>query len=320
MISRLTPPRILICGSLAYDIIAVFPDRFSRHLLPNQMERLSVSFTVSSMRREWGGCAGNIAYTLRRLGGEPVVMATLGAEDGRPYEVRLASQKIACDGIRFIEGAYTAQATIMTDMDDNQITAFHPGAMAESHRVSVEEVEDIALGLVAPDGREGMLQHARQFHALNIPFVFDPGQAMTLFSSEELLEMVELADVVALNDYEARLLSERTGLSQEEIARRVRALIITHGAEGSRIMTEEGTLSIPAVTPDAETDPTGCGDAYRAGLLYGIANEWDWRTTGRLAAILGAIKIAHHGPQNHPVTRDDVARRYQKAFGEALKF
>jgi adenosine kinase len=310
----------LICGSLAYDIIAVFPDRFARHLLPDQMQRLSVSFTVNSMRREWGGCAGNIAYTLKKLGGEPVVMATLGAEDGQPYEARLAKQRIACDGVRLIEGAYTAQATIMTDMDDNQITAFHPGAMAESHRVNVSDAKNIALGLVAPDGREGMLLHARQFHASNIPFVFDPGQAMTLFSSEELLEMVELADVVALNDYEARLLSERTGLSTEEIAQRVRALIITLGAEGSRITTEEGTLSIPAATPDAEVDPTGCGDAYRAGLLYGIARGWDWRTTGRLAAILGAIKIAHHGPQNHPVSRDDVARRYQKAFGEVLKF
>ncbi|MCL2308881.1 MAG: carbohydrate kinase family protein [Proteobacteria bacterium] len=316
----MTSPRVLICGSLAYDIIAVFPDRFSRHLLPDQMERLSVSFTVSSMRREWGGCAGNIAYTLKKLGGEPVVMATLGSEDGQPYKARLATQKIACDGVRLIEGAYTAQATIMTDMDDNQITAFHPGAMAESHCVKVGEVKDIALGLVAPDGREGMLQHARQFHALNIPFVFDPGQAMTLFSSEELLEMVELADVVALNDYEARLLSERTARTPEEIARRVRALIVTRGAEGSYIISEGNTLSIPAVAPDAEVDPTGCGDAYRAGLLYGIAHGWGWRTTGRLAAVLGAIKIAHHGPQNHPVTREDVARRYQEAFGEALKF
>jgi adenosine kinase len=192
--------------------------------------------------------------------------------------------------------------------------------MAESHRVNVSDAKNIALGHVAPDGREGMLQHARQFHAANIPFVFDPGQAMTLFSGEELLEMIKLADVVALNDYEARLLSDRVGLSQEEIAQCVRALIITQGAEGSRIMTEEGSLSIPAATPDAEVDPTGCGDAYRAGLLYGIARGWDWRTTGRLAAILGAIKIAHHGPQNHPVSRDDVAKRYQKAFGETLKF
>ncbi|MCL2872839.1 MAG: carbohydrate kinase family protein [Betaproteobacteria bacterium] len=313
-------PRVLICGSLAYDIIAVFPDRFSRHLLPDQMNRLSVSFTVNNMRREWGGCAGNIAYTLKKLGGSPVVMATLGAEDGRPYEVRLATQKIACDGVLLIDGAYTAQATIMTDMEDNQITAFHPGAMAESYRVNVGDVKDIALGLVAPDGREGMLQHARQFHAANIPFVFDPGQAMTLFSSEELLEMIALADIVALNNYEARLLSERTGLSTEAIAQQVRALIITHGAEGSCIMTEGETLTIPVVTPDAEIDPTGCGDAYRAGLLYGIAQGWDWLTTGRLAAILGAIKIAHPGPQNHRVSRSDVAKRYQKAFGKVLKF
>ncbi|MDR1529323.1 MAG: carbohydrate kinase family protein [Burkholderiales bacterium] len=310
--------RTLVCGSLAYDIITVFPDRFARHLLPNQMHRLSVSFNVSSLRREWGGCAGNIAYTLKKIGGEPVVMATLGAEDGKPYELRLANQKIACDGVKSIIGAYTAQATIMTDLDDNQITAFYPGAMNESHRLNVADVSNIALGIVSPDGKEGMLQHARQFHEKDIPFVLDPGQAMPLFSKEELLEMIELADVAALNDYELGLMSERTGLTVAEIANRVRALVITYGGSGSKILYKGKEIDIPVVKAKAEVDPTGCGDAYRAGLLYGIARGWDWRKTGRLAALLGSIKIASNGPQNHLLTRDALARDYREAFDENL--
>lgn len=311
-------PRILICGSLAYDIISVFPDHFAKHILPNHVHRLSVSFNVSSLRREWGGCAGNIAYTLKKIGGTPVVMATLGAEDGKAYQERLNDLAIAQDGVKLIPDAYTAQATIMSDLDDNQITSFFPGAMNESHQLNIADVSDIALGIVSPDGKNGMLQHARQFHQAGIPFVLDPGQAMPLFNKEELLEMVALADIAALNDYEAELLSQKTELSLKEIAQNLRALIITYGGRGSRIVLKEESITIPAVKPDAEIDPTGCGDAYRAGLLYGIAHEWDWRKTGQLAALLGSIKMASSGPQNHDINRDSIAQRYFDAFHEKL--
>jgi adenosine kinase len=301
-------PRTLICGSLAYDTIMVFPDRFARHILPDQVHVLSVSFQIGEMRREWGGCAGNIAYTLKGLGGEPVVMATLG-DDGAPYRERLASLGIAGDGVRTVAGTYTAQAFIITDLDDNQITAFHPGAMNSSHENRVGDVESIALGIVAPDGRDGMRAHVEQFAQLNIPFIFDPGQGLPLFSGPELLEMI---------DYEGRLLAERTGSSLAEIARRVEAVIETLGAEGSRIHTGGRTLAIPAVAPEALVDPTGCGDAYRAGLLYGIAHQWEWDRTGRLAALLGAQKIATRGGQNHRVDRDSVGALYHENFGAYL--
>jgi Sugar kinases, ribokinase family len=310
--------RTLICGSLAYDIISVFPDRFARHLLPDHMHRLSVSFNVSSLRREWGGCAGNIAYTLKKIGGTPVVMATLGGEDGKAYEERLQKLDIAQDGVKLIPGMYTAQATIMTDLDDNQITSFFPGAMNESHQLHVADVNDIALGIVSPDGKEGMLQHARQFHQAGIPFILDPGQAMPMFGKEELLEMVTFADVIALNDYEAELLCKKTELPQKEIAQKVRAMIITYGGRGSQIITAHESITIPAVKPDAETDPTGCGDAYRAGLLYGIAQNWPWRKTGQLAALLGSIKMASPGPQNHDIDREKLTQRYFDAFKEEL--
>ncbi|MEO6747964.1 MAG: carbohydrate kinase family protein, partial [Casimicrobiaceae bacterium] len=235
--------RTLICGSLAFDTIMVFPDRFGRHILPDQTHMLSVSFTVGDMRREWGGCAGNIAYNLRGLGGEPVVMATLG-KDGGDYRERLATLGIGIDGVRDIDDLYTAQAFIITDLDDNQITAFHPGAMARSHDNRVADVADIGIGIVAPDGREGMLAHAAGFAAANIPFIFDPGQAMTLFSGDELLRMVDAASVVTLNDYETRLLEDRTGLARADIAARVDAMIVTMGAEGSLIHAGSQTLRI----------------------------------------------------------------------------
>ena len=309
--------RTLICGSLAYDTIMVFPDRFARHILPEQTHVLSVSFQISEMRREWGGCSGNIAYNLKAMGGEPVVMATVGA-DGAAYGERLASLGIATDGLLTLPQMFTAQAFIISDLDDNQITAFHPGAMNASHENRVGDVADIALGIVAPDGREGMRMHVEQFANARIPFMFDPGQGMPLFSGPELVEMVDAASFVAVNDYEASLLSERTGLSLEAIARRVDALIVTLGAAGAEIHTEGTTLDIPAVTAEAVVDPTGCGDAFRAGLLYGIANGWDWQRSGRLAATLGALKIASRGGQNHPVTRDTVATRYHEAFGAHL--
>ena len=315
--SRALSSRTLICGSLALDTIMVFPDRFARHILPEQTHVLSVSFQIGEMRREWGGCAGNIAYNLKALGGEPVVMATLG-DDGEAYIERLRGQRIATDGVRIVRGTYTAQAFIITDLDDNQITAFHPGAMNESHRNRIADVGDIALGIVAPDGREGMREHLRDFAAAGIPVVFDPGQGMPLFSGDELIEMVECADYLAVNDYEARLLCERTGLALEAIAARVRALIVTLGGDGSRIYADGAVLEIPPVTPAAVIDPTGCGDAYRAGLLYGIAQGWDWERTGRLASLLGSLKIASRGGQNHAIDRELLAARYRERFGRTL--
>jgi adenosine kinase len=311
------PPRTLICGSLAYDTIMVFPDRFARHILPEQVHLLSVSFTVGEMRREWGGCAGNIAYNLRAIDGAPVVMATIG-DDGAPYRERLSALGVAADGVRTIPGTFTAQAFIITDLDDNQITAFHPGAMGQAHANRVDDVEHIALGIVAPDGREGMRTHVEQFAAAKIPFVFDPGQGMPLFSGPELIEMIDAATYVAVNDYEVRLLGERTGLALAEIAARVDALIVTRGGDGSEIHAGGSLVSVPAVRPESLVDPTGCGDAYRAGLLYGIAHGWDWEKTGRLAAILGAIKIASRGGQNHIVNRERIATLYYDHFAAHL--
>jgi adenosine kinase len=310
-------PRILICGSLAVDTIMVFPDRFARHILPGETHVLSVSFQIGEMRREWGGCAGNIAYNLKGLGGNPIVMATLG-DDGGTYLERFHTLDIAAEGVRMVPGTYTAQAFIITDLDDNQITAFHPGAMNESHRNRIGDVAEIALGIVAPDGREGMRSHLLQFAERGVPVIFDPGQGLPLFSGEELVEMIDCADFVAVNDYEARLLCEKTRLSIEAIAKRVDALIVTRGAEGSQIHTGRAVLDIPAVKPSAVVDPTGCGDAYRAGLLYGIANRWDWQRTGRLASLLGSLKIGSRGGQNHTLGRDAIASLYEDRFGEAL--
>ncbi|MEO8486332.1 MAG: carbohydrate kinase family protein [Betaproteobacteria bacterium] len=306
--------KTLICGSLAFDTIMVFPDRFARHILPEQAHVLSVSFTVGEMRREWGGCAGNIAYNLRGLGGEPVVMATIG-DDGLAYRDRLASLGIGVEGVRHVPGAFTAQAFIITDLDDNQITAFHPGAMTRSHENRVGDVDGVAWGIVAPDGRDGMLQHAAGFRDAGVPYVFDPGQGITLFDGDELLAMIEGASVVACNDYEGRLLCDRTGFALDAIANRVDALIITMGAEGSVIHTDGGTMLIPAANAGAIIDPTGCGDAYRAGLLYGLAHGWDWLPCGQLASTLGALKISSRGGQNHGVNRERVAALYSASYG-----
>ena len=306
--------RTLICGSLAFDTIMVFPDRFGRHILPEQTHMLSVAFQISDMRREWGGCAGNIAYNLRAIGGSPVVMGALG-HDGSAYRDRLSSLSIATDGLAVIDDAYTAQAFIITDLEDNQITAFHPGAMNSSHVNRVDDVLDIGLGIVAPDGKEGMQAHAAQFAASKIPFLFDPGQGLPLFSGPELAELIERATYLAVNDYEAKLLSERTGWSIAEIAERVDALVVTLGGEGSVIHAGDATYTIPPVRPEAIVDPTGCGDAYRAGLLYGIAQGWDWQATGNLASVMGALKIASRGGQNHPVSRERVAALHHEAFG-----
>jgi len=307
----------LLCGSLAYDTIMVFRDRFRNHILPDQIHILNVAFLVPDMRREFGGCAGNIAYNLQLLGGRPLIMATVG-DDYQPYAYRLERLKLSQAHIRQVPDTFTAQAFITTDLDDNQITAFHPGAMNLSHLNSVGDSRDVTLGIIAPDGRQGMLDHARQFAQAGIPFIFDPGQGMPMFSGEELLHFIRLADYVAVNDYEARLLQERTGTSIEELARMVRAFVVTQGGNGSFIHADGRLHRIPSARAQAVLDPTGCGDAYRAGLLYGIAEGWDWPTTGRLASLMGAVKIASRGGQNHQATKDELGARYREAFGASI--
>jgi adenosine kinase len=306
--------RTLICGSMAYDTIMVFRDRFKNHILPEKIHILNVAFLVPDMRREFGGCAGNIAYSLAMLEGQPVIMATVGG-DAQPYFERLAQLRLDCKHVRRVEETFTAQAFITTDLDDNQITAFHPGAMNFSHRNSVTDAADIALGIVAPDGRDGMLQHAREFAQAGIPFIFDPGQGLPMFNGEELMAFIDQAAYVTVNDYEGQLLQERTGQSLETLAKRVRALIVTRGAEGSTIFADGRQLEIPSVEPRALVDPTGCGDAYRAGLLYSIVRGMDWVTTGRLASLIGAVKIASRGGQNHRFDRAEIEVRYKEAFG-----
>jgi len=307
----------LICGSIAYDTIMVFRDHFKNHILPDQIHILNVAFLVPDMRREFGGCAGNIAYNLKLLGGNPLIMATVG-EDYQPYAYRLDRLKIPQQHVREVKDTYTAQAFITTDLDDNQITAFHPGAMNFSHLNRVADAADVRLGIIAPDGREGMLSHATEFVEAGVPFVFDPGQGLPMFSAEELLEFVRKASFVAVNDYEGRLLAERTGLSLEALATEVQALVVTRGGDGSVIYADGQRISIPSVKPERVLDPTGCGDAYRAGLLYGITQGYDWETTGRLASLLGAIKIASRGGQNHHFSRELIGARYREAFGATL--
>lgn len=309
--------RTLICGSMAFDTIMVFHDRFKNHILPEQIHILNVAFLVPDMRREFGGCAGNIAYNLKLLGGEPVIMATVGDDFG-PYTERLTGLDIGQDHIRRVAGSYTAQAFITTDLDDNQITAFHPGAMNSAHENRVGDAADIKLGIVAPDGRQGMLDHARQFHEAGIPFIFDPGQGMPMFSGVELQHFVELADYVAVNDYEAEMLQERTGRKLDVLAKEVKALIVTLGAKGSRIYANGQVHEIPPAKPHAIMDPTGCGDAYRAGLMFAMLKGYDWETAGRLAGLLGSLKIASRGGQNHRFEFAQVAERFQSEFGYSL--
>lgn len=309
--------RTLICGSIAYDTIMVFHDRFKNHILPDQLHILNVAFLVPDMRREFGGCAGNIAYSLGMLGGEPLIMASVG-DDYEPYARRLEALQLSQQHIRRIAGTFTAQAFITTDLDDNQITAFHPGAMNHSHENHVYEARNIALGIIAPDGRDGMLQHAREFYAAGIPYVFDPGQGLPMFRGEELLEFVRMADYVTVNDYEGRMLQERTGTTLDQLAKQVKALVVTLGARGSVVRADGREFEIPSVKAEKLVDPTGCGDAFRAGLLYGIAAGLDWPLTGRLASLLGALKIACRGGQNHRFTREEIGVRFKESFGTAL--
>ena len=307
----------LICGSIAYDTIMVFPGRFKEHILPEQLHILNVAFLVPDMRREFGGCAGNIAYNLKMIGGQPQIMAAVG-DDSQPYLYRLEKLELSQRHIRQVAGTFTAQAFITTDLDDNQITAFHPGAMNHSHQNHVADAAGVTLGIVAPDGRDGMLQHAGEFQAAGIPFIFDPGQGLPMFTGDELLDFVRKADYLTVNDYEGRLLQEKTGQTLAALAQHVKALIVTLGAKGSLIYAGGRQLEIPCAQPAEVIDPTGCGDAYRAGLLYGIGNGLDWELTGRLASLLGALKIAHRGGQNHQITRDEVAVRFKQNFGTAI--
>jgi adenosine kinase len=306
----------LICGSIAYDTIMVFHDRFKNHILPEQVHILNVAFLVPEMRREFGGCAGNIAYSLKLLGDNPLIMATVG-DDADVYLDRLDRLGLSRAHVRRIEGSFTAQAFITTDLDDNQITAFHPGAMNFSHHNRISDAGNATLAIVAPDGREGMLRHAEDLAAARIPFVFDPGQGLPMFSGDELLRFLGLARYACFNDYEAKLACERIGRSLDDLAGKLEALIVTRGTDGSHIYAGGRRIGIPCAPPRAVVDPTGCGDAYRAGLLYGIARNWEWERTGRLAAVMGAIKVASRGGQNHAPNRDEIADRFAAAFGEA---
>jgi adenosine kinase len=304
----------LICGSIAYDSIMVFEDRFKNHILPDKVHMLSVAFLVPQMRRDFGGCAGNIAYNLKLLGGDPYPMATVGSDFG-PYRDRLDALGISRRYVQEFDDCYTAQAFITTDLDDNQITAFHPGAMLRAHLNSVKDAEGVTLGIVAPDGRDAMIRHAQEFAETGIPFIFDPGQGLPLFDGKDLKRFLDQATYLAVNDYESELIKDRTGYTDADIAAQVNAFIVTHGAEGSRIHTRAGVVEIPAVKAERVADPTGCGDAFRAGLLYGLGNSLDWETTGRIASLMGSIKVAHEGTQNHHFTLDEFHERFRQAFG-----
>jgi len=295
----------------------VFPGRFRDHILPEQIHILNVAFLVPELRREFGGCAGNIAYNLKLLGSDPLVMGTVG-DDSLLYFERFERLGVRLDCVRQVPGTLTAQAFITTDLDDNQITAFHPGAMNHSHENRITRELGASLAVVAPDGKEGMQQHARALADLGVPFMFDPGQGLPMFSGEELLAFVRQAEYLAVNDYEGRMLEERTGRKLEDLASGLQALILTRGAEGSIIYAKGKRIDIPCAKAKAVVDPTGCGDAYRAGLLYGIASGFDWLKAGRLASLMGAIKVASRGGQNHSVSRDEIRSLFRANFGSDL--
>lgn len=308
----------LICGSLAFDTIMVFPDQFKNHILPDKVHILNVSFLVPRMRREFGGCAGNIAYNLKLLGGDPIPMATVG-QDFATYRAHFEECGISLQFVKELADLFTAQAFITTDLDDNQITAFHPGAMMRSYENHVRDVPDIGFGIVGPDGYEAMLQNSAEFAECNIPFIFDPGQAMPLFNGKELTQMIEQATYVTVNDYESNLLQEKTGLSEKQISERVQAYLITRGPKGSEIHSKNGMMQIPVATAMRVVDPTGCGDAYRAGLIFGWMNGMDMATTGRIASLMGALKIENVGPQNQRFDYEQFAEQFRQQFGYALR-
>jgi adenosine kinase len=309
--------KILVCGSIAFDNIMVFRGRFKDHILPDKIHILNVAFLVPDLRREYGGCAGNIAYNLKLLGGDPLIMATVG-DDAGPYFERLDALGLPRTHVRAVPGSLTAQAFITTDLDDNQITAFHPGAMTQSHLNRIDASLGVGLAIVAPDGRDGMVAHVNELASAKIPFMFDPGQQLPTFSGADLLPIIDAATYVAVNDYEGQVLADKTGRSLEALARMVDALIVTKGVWGSTIYTGGEHHEIPSVKPTEVVDPTGCGDAYRAGLLYGIAAGFDWPTTGRLASLMGSLKIAARGGQNHRASRDEIGALYRRHFGDAV--
>ena len=308
----------LICGSLAFDTIMVFQDKFKNHILPDKIHALSVAFYVPEMRREFGGTAGNIAYNLQLLDGNPLIMATVG-DDFAPYQSWLTQHKLASTHIKTVAGTFTAQAFITTDTDDNQITAFHPGAMVASHENSVNDAQGVTLAIIAPDGRDGMFQHARECFEAGIPFLFDPGQGLPMFNGEELLQFIEMADYLAVNDYESQIIQDKTGLNLQQLAAKVKALVVTLGGQGSQIYADGVCHEIPCIKAMNIVDPTGCGDAYRAGLLYGMARGWDWPTCGRLASTMGAIKIESRGGQNHKPSRAEIEAIYTQALVNETK-
>jgi adenosine kinase len=307
---------ILVCGSIAYDTIMVFPGQFREHILADQMHILNVSFMVPDMRREFGGTGGNIAYNLRLLGESPALMATVG-HDSAPYDTRLNQLGISQRHVRHLDDQFTAQAFITTDVDDNQITAFHPGAMSFSHLNRVADAAYAKLAIVSPDGRQGMIEHTRDLAAEKIPYIFDPGQGLPLFEGPDLLAMMQGAAAIAVNDYEARVVERKTGRTVEDLGRDL-AVFVTRAGEGSSVYTGGQRIDVPAVPEEALVDPTGCGDAYRAGLLYGMARGWQWGKCAQLASVMGAIKIAHRGGQNHQPSRETIAEQFRAAFGEEL--
>jgi adenosine kinase len=309
--------KALICGSIAFDTIMVFEGRFKQHILPDKIHMLNVSFLVPQMRREFGGCAGNIAYNLQLLGDAGYPMATVGRDFG-PYGEWLRQAGIPTDHVKLIDSEHTAQGFVTTDLDDNQIWAFHPGAMQSSHLNSVADAGAVALGIVAPDGRDGMVQHAAQFAQAKIPFIFDPGQGLPMFDGEALRTFIAQATWLAVNDYEWQVLQQKTGWTAAQVLQHVEALVVTRGGEGSVIHTSAREIQIPCAKPAAVVDPTGCGDAYRAGLVHGLLHGLDWETTGRIASLLGAIKIESRGTQNHRCTRAAFEQRYHREFGRSL--
>lgn len=305
---------VMLCGSLAFDTVMVFKGRFKDHILADRIHMLSVAFLVPEMRRNFGGVAGNIAYNLALMGVGSEILATVG-EDFGPYEAWLDKMGISRRFVSKVPDTYTAQAFITTDLDDNQITAFHPGAMSHSGGLTVPDGAGLRLGLVGPDSRDGMIEHAQQFKRAGVPFIFDVGQGLPMFDGPELRRFIDLADWVVVNDYEGQLLEERTGLDARGISSHCRAYIVTRGAQGSVVYAEGQVHEIPVVTPERISDPTGCGDAYRAGLIFGITRGLDWPTTARVASLIGAIKIAHHGTQNHRFTLDELKSRFEVTFG-----
>jgi adenosine kinase len=309
--------KALICGSLAYDTIMVFQDHFRNHILPDKVHILNVSFLVPRMRREFGGCAGNISYNLKLLGDDPIPFAAVG-QDFEPYREHMVRCGINLEHVRVYADLFTPQCFITTDMDNNQITAFHPGAMLNSHEAHVRDVPGVTFGIVAPDSREAMLQHSREFAESGVPFIFDPGQAMPLFNGEEFRVMLDQADYAIVNDYESQLLQTRTGWTCQQIAERVKAYIVTQGPKGSTVYAGKETHVIPPAHERRIVDPTGCGDAYRAGLIFGLTRGMDWPTTGRIASLMGTLKIEHPGTQNQRFTYGEFADQFRQQFGYAL--